>query len=480
MAAGAMANEFLTQLQDWMAVSTAERPWLVCPESDCFEPKLTAAIAEIRKSIRETGGNRIAIAESNPVDFLAWFSAAVAFDCAVFLCNPLWGDREWGQTFQIVRPHTCLGTGLPRDWRDRYPIAGPQITPTQIAIPTGGTTGHLRFASHSWKTLLASARGFQQHFQPTDAPPLCIHSMCLLPLFHVSGLMQFVRAIASQGSLFIGSSKQFLNGEYCALHPNNTFVSLVPTHLQRALQSPKLVRWLRHCRAILLGGAPAWTSLLARARDLQLPLALTYGTTETAAQVATLKPEEFLVGRESCAQLLPHVSLKILDDLDRTLPVNTPGRIAISSPALATGYYPDRFSQTHDRFWSPDDIGYFDSDGYLHVLGRNSDKILTGGETVFPLEVETAIRATGAVLDIAVTGIPDPDWGEAIAAVFVPKGDRHVRDIRNYLKGQLAPYKVPKYWRAVDTLPRNNRGKVDRRQLRSLALAAQKPNLRNL
>ena len=252
-------------------------------------------------------------------------------------------------------------------------------------------------------------------------------------------------------------------------------MSLVPTQLHRALESAPVRRWLQSSRAILLGGAPAWSDLLDRARSYGLPLAPTYGTTETAAQVATLKPAEFLAGRDHCAQVLPHVKIQIVDDGDRPLPPGYPGRITVTTAALASGYFPQAFSP--HRPWSPDDIGYLDSDGYLHVLGRDSDTILTGGETVFPVEVEAAIHATGYVSDVAVTGVPDSEWGQRIVAICVltagnPSGQPTLNTIATALSGQLARYKHPKAWLAVDGVPTNSRGKRDRQRLQTLAQQA--------
>ncbi|WP_026100675.1 AMP-binding protein [Synechococcus sp. PCC 7336] len=436
--------------------------WLASGGGDRFEQLFWKSRKELQTRSGQEESIRIALAERDSDRFLARFAAAHTSNCQVFLCNPGWGDREWSQMQEIVQPHWIWGE-CQLEVAIESRAVGTDLPGNAIAIPTGGTSGQLKFAMHTWSGLSSAAIGFQQHFGVSQ-----VNSVCTLPLFHVSGLMQFVRSLLTGGQLAIASSSDFLGGNCLDLDPEGWFISLVPTQLQRSLSHPDLVRWLSRCRAVLLGGAPAWPQLLSRARSLNLPLAPTYGTTETAAQVATLKPADFLAGQQGCAQILPHVQLSILDEDDRPLPPNRPGRIAIASPCLALGYYPDRFQP--DRLWSPQDIGYLDGDGYLHVLGRSSDTILSGGENVYPLEVEAALRATGRVRDVAVTGVADAEWGEAIAAICV-LADRTAdwHSLKMALDGQLAHYKHPRRWLAVAELPRNNRGKLDRRQLQALA-----------
>jgi O-succinylbenzoic acid--CoA ligase len=148
------------------------------------------------------------------------------------------------------------------------------------------------------------------------------------------------------------------------------------------------------------------------------------------------------------------------------LPPNTVGRVVIRAKSQFLGYYPD-FTDNPPPLIT-DDLGYIDESGYLYVLGRNSQKIVTGGENVYPLEVESALRATNLLQDVAVVGIADRLWGQVIAAVYVPVG-AHVTSslLKDALSNQLARFKIPKYWLEVDALPRNAQGKVIYQQLQS-------------
>ncbi|MEO0853843.1 MAG: 2-succinylbenzoate--CoA ligase, partial [Cyanobacteria bacterium J06648_11] len=387
---------------------------------------------------------RLLICDHDPAQFLAGFLAACIAECPVFLGNPDWGEREWQQVEEIARPQAIWGDCSLSPNPDREGTPGDR---GQILIPTGGSSGEVKFAIHTWETLSASVAGFRAHFQRDR-----VDSFCTLPLYHVSGLMQFVRSFLSGGRLVVTSSRQMLAGEWTHFDAGGWFLSLVPTQLQRAMSDRALTQWLAQFDTILVGGAPTWPSLLDTARAARLRLAPTYGATETASQVATLKPDEFLTGRTGCGRALPHAEIAIASDTPGEV-----GAIAIQARSMALGYYPNRFLTP----WQPDDLGYLDREGYLHVVGRASTKILTGGENVFPAEVEAVLQATGLVRDVVVRGVPDTEWGEAIAAFLVLAPEVEIQQLQNAIAGQLARYKQPKYWVKMRSLPRNERGKIE-------------------
>jgi len=377
----------------------------------------------------------ILISELNPLYFLASFIAATTAHCPVFLANPSWTELEWQQLFQQVNPDLIWGITPPNSFQ----IDVPSPTPGWIMIPTGGSSGKVRFVIHTYETLLSSVMGFQEYFQIEQ-----VSSYCVLPLYHVSGLMQFLRSLLTHGKFVTSSSK---NIDFTVVDSPEFFLSLVPTQLQRLLQNPSSE--LSQFQTVLLGGAPAWAELLETARQHQIRLAPTYGMTETASQVATLKPDDFLQGKTGCGQVLPHAQITIAEN----------GAIAIQSQSLALGYYPNLFSTP---LFQTDDLGYFDAAEYLHIIGRSSQKIITGGENVFPAEVEAGIRASGLVKDVYVLGLANPDWGEIITAVYVPVNLKvTVLMIQNFLDRELSKYKHPKRWLRVEELPRNAQGKIN-------------------
>lgn len=409
---------------------------------------------------------RILLAETDPVKFLAGFMAACAAGHPVFLANPRWADREWATVLEQVQPDAIWAEAdtVARSPAWKRPTQGDRPPAQGILIPTGGSSGQIRFVVHTWETLIASVAGFQQHFQASQ-----VNACCVLPLYHVSGLMQFLRAFCSGGQLVLG---QRLEEVLADLHraprfeAPDFFLSLVPTQLQRALADAEAIALLRPFRAILLGGAPAWPSLLHEARRSGLPLAPTYGMTETASQIVTLRPADFLAGQTGSGPSLPHAAIA-LDPSDST--AEAPGLITIRAASLGLGYYGDR---PFNGVFQPGDLGFWDDQGSLHVVGRQQEQILTGGENVFPAEVEAAIRATQRVADVAVVGLPDDEWGEVVVAVYAPWPDRPVTpsDLQQAIAPALSRFKQPKHWFVRAPLPRNRQGKLDRAELRAWAI----------
>ena len=422
--------------------------WLICDHSQ----ELPKIATELYLKLTQLSNPKIIIAEKSPVRFLGSFIAACAAKCPVFLCNPDWSQNEWEQVFNLIQPDIVLGI----DYNfSKSPITNHQLPITNpIMIPTGGSSGKLKFAIHTWETLTASVQGFTEYFQINS-----VNSFCILPLYHVSGLMQFMRSFTTGGKLVITSFKTLENSQLPNINPHDFFISLVPTQLQKIYQNPELTQWLSTFSTVLLGGAPPWDELLEKARFHQIRLAPTYGMTETASQIATLKPDEFLQGKFNSGKVLPHA--KIIID-------NQPGNLNIQSQSLALGYYPQIWENRNN--FIVDDLGFLDHQGYLHIIGRNSDKIITGGENVYPIEIEAAIRKTNMVTDVCVIGVPDKHWGQALTAMYIPK-DQNIShlQIQTQLKNQLSKFKIPKHWISLPNLPRNNQGKINRQQLRKIA-----------
>ena len=441
---------------------------------------------------------KILLAEENPLRFLAAFLAAVAANCSVFLCNPHWVEWEWQQVLDLVQPDLIFGANKVESRSQELGVRSQESG--LIFIPTGGSSGKIRFAAHSWQTLMASVAGFHQYFEQKP-----INSFCVLPLYHVSGLMQFLRSLTTGGRIVIMPFKALTNqgrrqeaggrrqesklkflpnkkafvfegsslrvSEECNINTREFFLSLVPTQLAR-LMNLDASSWLSCFRTVLLGGAPPWNSLLEQARLYNIPLAPTYGMTETASGVVTLKPEAFLRGNNSNGAVLPHAVVTIRTATGEILDANQTGMITIQADSLALGYYAEREALNPQSLMSnfpTDDLGFFDEQGYLHIIGRHSNKIITGGENVFPAEVEAAIQATQLVTDVCVIGVPDSDWGQVVTAIYVPCSlTVSPRILEAAIEDKLSKYKRPKHWISATTLQRNAQGKVNYEQLQEM------------
>ncbi|MEA5533121.1 2-succinylbenzoate--CoA ligase [Crocosphaera sp. XPORK-15E] len=450
-------SEILTLLQTRLNES-----WLMGYNSHKFYQLTQFYIDKFTQIKSNYSCPKIILAQPKPDHFLSAFLAAIITHCHLFLCDPQWTKKEWGQVVNLTQPNLILGI-------DNYPQFQPDnnqqnyLLPETalIMIPTGGSSGNIKFAIHTWETLSASVKGFTQFFTVNQ-----VNSFSVLPLYHVSGLMQFMRSFLTQGSIIIHGYSELKKGLKPSTDIRDYFISLVPTQLQRLLEIDP--HWLRNFKTILLGGAPPWNSLLETARNYQLNLSPTYGMTETASQIFTLKPQDFLQGNQSTGQILPHVKIYI----------NEPTKVInIQAKSLFFGYYPNFKKQS---IFVTDDLGYCDHEHYLYIMGRNSQKIITGGENVFPKEVENAILETGLVKDVSVIGIPHSQWGEAVTAVYVAQTNSlNLQDIQTAIRNQLSYFKQPKYWIKLDNLPRNQQGKLNYQTLQNIALTHIKP-LNNL
>ncbi len=428
------------------------------------------------------------LCDPHPPSFLATFLAALLSGWHIAIANPYWSALDWRAAVERLHPDKIWGR--PTDIPIQKPSqklknsnhSAPSIWKSAISeptiwIPTGGSAGDIKFARHSWSSLMASVEGFCSYFAPNGEP---INVYCVLPLHHVSGLMQILRAWVSGGRVALSTFKQLEHHRPLVMKPRDWYISLVPTQLERLIQSGKS-DWLQQFQAVLLGGAPPWPTLLHRAQSL--PLRLSYGMTETAAMVTVSEAQMVTTeisggvadGIPSSGRALPHVKLQIRQG-ERICPPNEIGQIAIASAAVAQGYdeltslsavstFNLAANPTEKCFYT-DDLGYLSADGQLHITGRASGKIISGGENIFPAEVEAALRSTGQVQDVCVLGSAHAVWGEVVLAAYVPV---HAQVSPESLQQAIAPilsrYKQPKQWISLSHLPRNAQGKINRPQL---------------
>ncbi|MCS6941599.1 MAG: AMP-binding protein [Geminocystis sp.] len=382
----------------------------------------------------------IFLGEKKTEKFVSAFLASIAGRGCLFLINPLWQKQEWQQLKTIAKPDIVLGT-IPQnfDQGDMPEENCPRIA--GVMIPTGGTSGRIKFAIHTWDTLVNSALAFYHYFGCKT-----INYFVCLPLYHVSGLMPFIRSFTTGGRLFFYPFGLLKKGEYPRENFSGFYISLVPTQLNFFLENNP--DFLKQFKAILVGGAPLTNEQMFLARKHALPLAPTYGMTETAGGITILKPEEFASNNKSSGKPLPHAKITTEN-----------GVIKVESTSLFKGYYPHYKPQ---HVFVTDDVGHLDSEGYLHVLGRNSFKIISGGENIFPQEVEEVILATNLVEDVAVKGVKHPYWGEIVACFYVPKNETITAEqIRLRIQGEISSYKIPKIWEKREFIPRNDQGKIN-------------------
>ena len=216
-------------------------------------------------------------------------------------------------------------------------------------------------------------------------------------------------------------------------------------------------------RYLLTGGGPLDAELARRSADLGLPPSQTYGLTEACSQVATLMPSEYAAHPASAGRPLPGVRLRIRHG-DQSVANGTIGQIEVAGPTLFAGYESDgKLSEITGAWFATGDLGSIDDDGFVTIACRRDDLILSGGENIYPAEVEAVLGRHPAIAAAAVVGLPDPAWGQSVAAVLVAKSEiPDDKELAAWMQTNLSGYKRPRRWLWVDALPTGPGGKVMR------------------
>jgi O-succinylbenzoic acid--CoA ligase len=361
---------------------------------------------------------------------------------------------------------------------DPVPSPSWSLDDTQVILFTSGTTGDPKPVRLTTGNLLASAAAsaFRLGFDPDD------RWLATLPLHHAGGVSPVLRmpiygmTVVLRQGFDAGETADDL-GEYDA-----TAVSVVPTMLRRMLDRRGTLA--ESLRVVLLGGAPASTELVERCRNYSVPVIPTYGTTETASQIATARPKQAFENPGSVGNPLFLTEVRIVDEAGDPLPPGEAGEIVVDGPTVTPGYYGDP-AATEAAFGEfglhTGDVGVLSRAGTLTVLNRLDDRILTGGETVEPGAVAEVLAAHPDVAEAAVVGVPDPEWGERVSALLVPgpgvsapdadpestpRRRLDPDDVTAFARDRLAAYKLPKSIAVAESLPRTVSGTVDRAVVR--------------
>ncbi len=449
-----------------------DTPAVVAPDGAATYAELRVAVARRAGAFARRGvapGARVALLGAPSLDWAVTLHA-VGWLGAVAAPLPVGAPRDelrarcesaqarWGWADEAHEPALrALDLELlPGDEGASPPSAHPwPLDAPRWCVHTSGTTGSARAVTLTAAQVLFGALG--------SAIRLGHHLddrwLCCLPLHHVGGLSILARC-AWLGTTVVLAPRFDASAVARALDGGEvSLVSLVPTMLERVLDARAERPFPPSLRAILLGGAAARPALLARCARLTAPVALTWGMTETASQVATGLPGE-LDPASGVGAPLPFARVE----------ARAGGRLWVSGP-LAAASSPGGAFETADR-------GAVDAQGRVHVLGRADDVLVSGGENVCPRRVEAALRAHPGVADALVVGLPDPTWGARIGAVLTPAGDGAPPSdaaLRAWCRERLRAPEIPRVWRWTQMLPRTSLGKPSRAAARELLRRAGGP-----
>lgn len=370
-----------------------------------------------------------------------------------------------------------------------YPLPSPAALPARAVPPrrfaleaphsivyTSGTTGRpkgavLTFGNQLWS---AMASAFNLGLHAGDVWVAC------LPFFHVGGLTILMRAVLYGIEVLVHPRFDAADVNRSLDEGKGTIVSVVATMLRRMLDERHDAPYPPTLRTVLVGGGPVPLDLLERCARASVPVVQTYGLTEACSQVCTLAPEDALRKLGSAGKPVLGVELRIVDDTGRDCPPGTPGEIWVRSPTIMAGYHgrPDETARRLRGGWlATGDIGYLDAEGYLYVLDRRDDLIVTGGENVAPAEVERVLCQYPGVSAAAVVGLPDTEWGQrVVAAVELQPGVAVTPyELLEFARERLAGYKCPREVRVLPEIPKTASGKILRRLIRESWQAQVKP-----
>ncbi|KQY89229.1 MULTISPECIES: malonyl-CoA synthase [Roseateles] len=330
---------------------------------------------------------------------------------------------------------------------------------------TSGTTGRSKGAMLSHGNLLSNAQTLKDFWdwRPDD---VLLHA---LPIFHVHGLF-----VASHGALLNGSRMLWFNrfdaSAVASRFPDATVFMGVPTLYVRLLQEKQLDT--RAMRLFISGSAPllieTWREWQARTGHLILER---YGMSETLMLTSNpCRPEDGERIGGTVGPALPGVGLRIARDDGQPCAPDEIGHVQVRGPNVFSGYWqmPEKTAEefTADGWFKTGDVGRVDANGYLTLIGRSKDLIISGGFNVYPAEIEGFLNELPGVGESAVIGVPHPDFGEAVVAVITPAGQPDPEALIRELKSRIAGFKVPKRVIVVPELPRNAMGKVQKKLLR--------------
>ena len=329
---------------------------------------------------------------------------------------------------------------------------------------TSGSTGHPKAVPLTVGNHLASARASAERLGCDDDD----RWLCCLPLCHIGGLAIVLRSVIYGTAIeLVPRFEPQIIIDRLSDRPV-TLASFVPTMLFRLLDhSADAIE--NQLRAVLVGGGPITADQLRDARRLGLPVLPTYGMTEAASQLTTLSLDTGNEHLHTAGTPLDGVELQLRDADLSPVATGDAGAIWVRGPMLTSGYLNSYNSAFVDGWYNTGDFGRLDHRGRLLIEHRQSDRIVTGGENVDPLEVEQVLRDSTRVTDVAVVGVDDPEWGQLVAALIVTEDEsQHLIDsLQSRCRTELAHFKAPRLWAIANEIPRTATGKVRRSVVRT-------------
>jgi acyl-CoA synthetase (AMP-forming)/AMP-acid ligase II len=455
-------------------------------------------------------GDIVAIVAKNSADFLVHAFALMRAGATPAFVNWRLSGRELAEVLALVEPvavaadaefadlvdtavpglgpRVVIGGGpVPPGWTDGAALARPVPPRPELSggtvlalVHTSGTTGKAKAIPLRHGALMMSVADFAIEIGDQVAGS---RHLQILPLFHLGGFGQCLQALLTAGTVYI----------HTAFSPAAVVDAIERDRIEFFTAGPSLIDMLvaeirrregaghgadlSSLREIAYGTAPITPSSLAAALEaFGCRFRQIYGNTESQSMISLLAPEDHQPGHPrlaSAGRISFGWEVRIIGPDGRDQPADTPGELLIRGECLFSGYWRDPVATAAafaaGGWYRTGDIARLTPDGYLYILDRAKDMIISGGENIYPAEVEAVLARHPAVAEAAVVGVPDPTWGEAVHAVIIPApgSSASAEEIITWCRDELAHFKCPKTVEFADSLPRTTTGKVLKRELRA-------------
>ena len=458
---------------EWLRYGKQYYPNRICMNNYTYQD-IYSAVVNVATRLQTLSDTRIAIVSDNSVTMAVYLLAAMLVRKEVLLLNVHLTVREIENQLCQLHITTVLHsakrcgqvpksvTSMEFESMESMLHNGEKdifdwiVNDNDIAaiMNTSATTGQFKSVPLRWGQIKAHVQASQEVLGRSEQD----NWLMVLPLFHVSGLSILMRSLYNGTAMTIMESYDEEQVLQCIHDGRINMMSLVPTILKNL--EPRITH--HQLRVILLGGEFIPRPLVDACVEKQLPIYKTYGMTETFSQSVTMPVLLNLNKLDSVGKPLPGMTVHIVNpDVDGV------GEIHLNGPMVMRGYI--NREPIHGDF-NTDDMGYVDEDGFLYILNRRTDLIISGGENIYPKEIEDTVYAMQGVKECAVIPVADTKWGQ-VPALFVAFDDIDALGtdskmiVRDYISSKLAKYKVPKYITIMDALPRNGTGKIMRKSL---------------
>lgn len=497
------------------AYSSPRHPAVIYEGRAISYGELAGRVAVVSGRLRHLGvcrGDRLALLMANRPEFVEILHAAARVGAVVVPLNARLSPTEIAQQLADCKPRILFYDSTTRDTvaalRDESKVQGPKSNvPALQAISvdrdlqggaaafnavaaepdegrtaidlaavhsilfTSGSSGRpkgvqLTFANVFWSAI---ATGMNLGLRADDRWLVC------LPFCHVGGFSVLLRSVIYGATAVVHNSFDAERVDRALDDDRVTIISVVANMLQRLLETRgdrPAPPWLR---CVTAGGGPVPLALLRASRELGFPVTQSYGLTETASQVTGLAPAD--AERKLGSAGKPLLGFEVdLRGADGPVVTGEVGEILVRGPGVSPGYLNPADDKNRDGGWlCTGDLGRFDDEGFLYIAGRCDDMIISGGENIYPAEVEAALQAHPAVAESCVFGVPDQRWGTAVAACvrLVPGMTATADDLAEHIRRHLARFKVPRRIDFVEDFPRTAAGKIIRHRVRAAVLAGE-------